>query len=327
MIEKAVGLNILKYSPIEALVNCNNEAIQTFTRHDILEENVSITSLWQLAIPQRILKKQESNGSWKCSKKRTSTFLQSTYDQYETFKQLAILVEMYGYNNSHPAIVKTAEYFFSLQTAEGDFRGIYGNQYTPNFSAAIAELLIKVGYEEDARIDKFFEWIISVRQSDGGWAIPFRTKGYGIGIIYENSSTVQPDLLQPFSYMITGVVLRAFAAHPRYSKVKEAYEAGQLLLSCLFKKDNYPDRKEDIYWLRFSYPFDYTHLISALDSLSQFGFSTNDPKINDAIQWFISNQNQDGLWNFRIVRGSKKDNINLWLALSVCRIIKRLSFY
>lgn len=324
MIENSEGFNILKYSPIEVLVNCNNLAIQTFTRHDILDEHISLSSLWQMSTPQKILKKQESNGSWKYSKKLANTFLQNSYDQYQTFKQLAILVEMYGYNNSHPAIEKTAEYFFSLQTVEGDFRGIYGNQYTPNFSAAIVELLIKTGYEDDPRIEKFFKWIISVRQSDGGWAIPFRTKGHGIGIIYENSRAVLPDLLKPFSYMVTGVVLRAFAAHPKYSKAKEAHIAGELLISRIFKKDNYPDRGNDEYWLRFSYPFDYTHLISCLDSLSQLGFSANDSRINDAMQWFVDNQNQDGTWDFRIVRGSKKDNINLWLTLSVCRIIKRL---
>ena len=65
------------------------------------------------------------------------------YDQLETFRNLGILVEKYGFDRRHPAIQAAAEYLFSKQTTEGDLRGIYGNQYSPNYSAAMMELLIK----------------------------------------------------------------------------------------------------------------------------------------------------------------------------------------
>ena len=45
---------------------------------------------------------------------------------------------------------KAAEFLFQRQTTEGDFRGIYGTQYSPNYSAAIMELLIKSGYSDDS---------------------------------------------------------------------------------------------------------------------------------------------------------------------------------
>lgn len=316
-------LNNFNYDPITSLLESDNEVILTFVRRDLLNETVLIDDLWQLAEPQKILRKQRSNGSWKYPHAKNNARLQRYYDQYETFRSLSVLIEMFGFNKKHPAIAKTAEYFFSVQSKEGDFRGIYGAQYSPNYSAAIAELLIKAGYANDARINKHFQWLLGIRQNDGGWAIPFRTQNYGIDVIPNRLDTIQPNVSKPFSWMITGAVLRAFAAHPKYRKSKEAHKAGNLLLSSIFKKDNYPDRANTEYWLRFSFPFDYTHLISALNSLSFLGFSVKEPQIQKALDWFVKNQQKDGLWRFRIVRGVNRDVLNLWSALVVCRIFKR----
>ncbi len=62
-------------------------------------------------------------------------------------RRVAELVEFYGLNKGHDAIRKAAEYLFSYQTEEGEFRGMYGNQYSPNYSASITEFLIKAAYE------------------------------------------------------------------------------------------------------------------------------------------------------------------------------------
>ena len=45
--------------------------------------------------------------------------------------------------------------------------------------------------------------------------------------------------------------------------------------------------------------------------------------IKKALEYFIGNQQENGLWNLNIVSGRNKDNLQLWLALSVCRIFKR----
>jgi len=316
-------LSSLKYDPVAHLLKSDNEPILAFIRRDLLSETVSTDDLWQLAEPQKILKKQRPNGSWKYPSAKKNIRLQGYYDQYETFRNLSVLIEMFGFNKKHPAIAKAAEYFFTKQSKEGDFRGVYGNQYSPNYSAAIAELLIKAGYANDVHIKKHFQWLLGIRQNEGGWAIPFRTKDYGIDVIADRMDTIQPEVSKPFSWMVTGAVLRAFAAHPKYRKSKEAQKAGKLLLSSIFKKDNYPDRANTEYWLRFSFPFDYTHLISALDSLSLLGFSAKDLQIQKALNWFVKNQQKNGLWKLRIVRGANKDILNLWLVLAVCRVFKR----
>ena len=314
--------NGLKYKLLPALLESNNEAIKTFVVRDLLEEKVSMEELWQLPEPKKILKKQKLNGSWEYASKKVSG-KKENYDQYVTFKKLGILVEKFGFNKTHSAIQKTADYFFSVQTKEGDFRGIYDKQYTPNYTAGITELLIKAGYENDLRIDKVFQWLLSSRQEDGGWALPYRTRNHNNNVIHVYPKTIQPDKSKKSSPMVTGVVLRAFAAHPTYKNSEETKQSGQLVTANFFKNEPYPDRKASEYWERFIFPFCYTDLISALDSLSLLGFSKNDPQIEKGLTYFINSQQKNGLWQFNKVLSKDKDDAQLWLSLALGRIFKR----
>jgi len=318
-------LGRFKYSPISPLLGCGIKPISLFVRRDLLDRTVSVEDLWQLSEPQRVLRKQKPDGSWAYPGARDWIRAQENYNQLETYRNLGILVEEFGFSRTHPAVQQTAEYLFSFQSQEGDLRGIYGDQYSPNYSAGITELLVKAGYENDVRVLKVFKWLLAIRQKDGGWAIPFRTRNYNLEAISAAPRTIEPDVSKPFSHMVTGVVLRAFAAHPTYRKSKEARQAGELLLLSLFKKDNYPDRAGDEYWLRFSFPFWFTDLISALDSLSLLGFSKQEPPIEKALKWFIENQQRTGLWKLKILKGRNRDVLQLWLAFAICRIFKRLT--
>ena len=128
------------------------------------------------------------------------------------------------------------------------------------------ELLIKSGYSEDKRIDKGFKWLITKRQNDGGWAIPFRTLDMKYVDALKLQNTLQTDPKMPFSHLITGMVLRAFAAHPIYRNAPEAYQAGKLLLNRFFKRDKYNDRQDKKYWRSVSFPFWFTDIITSLDN-------------------------------------------------------------
>jgi hypothetical protein len=316
-------LDKFKYNPISPLLEHSDKSISLFIQRDLLDKTVSVEDLWQLPEPRRILRKQKPNGSWQYPAAKKEVRSQENYNQLETYRNLRMLVEQFGFDKNHPAIQKAAKYLFSFQSQEGDFRGIYGGQYSPNYSAGIAELLIKVGYESDAHIKKVFEWLVFLRQKDGGWAIPFRTQNYGLDIISNRSRAIRPDASKPFSHMVTGVVLRAFATHPTYRKSKEAKQAGELLLSNFFKKDHYPDRAGADYWLRFSFPFWFTDLISAMDSLSLLKFSRQEPQIDKALKWFVKHQQKNGLWDLKITMGRNRDLLQLWLSLAICRIFKR----
>jgi hypothetical protein len=124
--------------------------------------------------------------------------------------------------------------------------------------------------------------------------------------------------------MVTGIVLRAFAAHPKHRKQPEVQKAGELLASRIFKADSYTDRKAPEFWTRFSFPFWFTDLLSTLDTLSGLGLSVEHPQIREGVDWFIEHQKKDGLWKLKLVRGVSDKSQNLWVNLVICRTLKRL---
>jgi hypothetical protein len=115
---------------VETLLNTGNNAVIAFTKRDLLGEEVDIERLWTLSRVKRLLKKQQANGSWIYPNRKAVLRSPTNYNQYETYKTLAELVELYGLNKKHNAIRMVADYLFSFQTKEGEFKGIYGNQYS-----------------------------------------------------------------------------------------------------------------------------------------------------------------------------------------------------
>jgi hypothetical protein len=106
----------------------------------------------------------------------------------------------------------------------------------------------------------------------GDWA---RTRGLPLKAMLTARETLEPDRSWPSSHLITGIVLRALAAHRHYRHSAATRHASELLKSRFFCCDTYPDRAAPSYWLIFSYPYWWTDLLSALDTLAQIGFHTS----------------------------------------------------
>ena len=319
-------LSSLPYNPLSPLLRAGNPALEYFTRRDLLDEEIgSADRLWQLNEVVKTVRKQLEDGAWRYPGGGKEKYRQTEdYNQIETFRILGILVEKYGATSDLPAVSQAAQFLFSRQSSEGDFRGIYGNQYTPNYCAAIMELLIKAGYGADERIEKAFEWLLSIRQYDGGWAIPLTTVGAKWDVATMGGPTLQPDRSRPFSHMVTGVVLRAFAAHSEYRQSKEAATAGGQLASRFFKRDPHPGRNTPEFWTKFCYPFWFTDLLSSLDSLSLIGFDAMNKQVLAGLDWFAQRQNEDGTWQLGLLRSGNDKQTALWVGLAICRVFKRV---
>jgi hypothetical protein len=314
----------LRNDPVPALLSFDNRKIQYFTRKDLLGENPGpVRELWKLQTAQKILRKQLDDGSWKYPGKRSCK--DQDYELLETYRNLAILVECYGLNVREPAVKAAADFMLSRQTDEGDIRGIYGKQYTPNYTGAILEIIVKSGLSLDRRVKKGFEWLLSIRQKDGGWALPCLTKGKPLDRETMEGPLIEPDKSKPFSHLMTGMALRAFAAHPDMKKAPEALKAGELLASRFFKRDaTYSGRHTPEFWTRFSHPFWFTDLLTSLDSLSRMGVDPDEPNIARGLDWFRKSQLPTGLWQPKLLRTGDKD-VDLWVDLSICRVFK--NFY
>ena len=243
-------------------------------------------------------------------------------------------MERYGLTREHPQAEKAADFLFSCQTQDGDFRGFLANQYATYYSGAILALLILAGYADDPRTEKAFQWLLGMRQDDGGWTIPILTHKLDWRTQYrltsEYADPLEPNRSKPFSHNWTGMVLRAFAVHPKYRRSEEAARAANLLKSRFFQPDAYTSYQSASYWLRFEHPFWWNNLLAAMDSLSLIGLPRDDRQIQQALTWFIDHQEENGTWkSYYQKQGEKeKDTLEarktkLWVSLAVCRILKR----
>ncbi len=173
-------------------------------------------------------------------------------------------------------------------------------------------LLIQAGYADDPRIEKGFQWLLSMRQDDQGWTIPLITHKLDRETQYrltsEYAEPLEPDRSKPFSHNWTGMVLRAFAVHPKYCHSEAAHVAAQLLKSRFFQADSYTSYQAASYWVRFEYPFWWNNLVAALDTVSRIGLSREDDQIEQALTWLSEHQENDGLWRVTYAKpqGRKK---------------------
>lgn len=317
----------LRVDPLPLLLGCGNPAIVYFTRRDLLDECTSpISALWDAPAARRILRRQNTDGSWTYPGGEPRIRSPEDYAQLETFRQVGVLVEKHGLTREHPALARAARFLFSHQAPEGDFRGIYGNQYATTYSGAILELLVKAGYRDDPRTRRAFRWLLAARQDDGGWAIPFRTRGIPFSRSLDAKrypEPLPPDRSRPSSHLATGMVLRAFAAQPKWRRSPEARTAAALLAARLYRRDAYADRGDRSYWDRVSFPFWFTDVVSALDSLSRAGASAEIPSLRAALEHIQGLQRADGTFAFRLLKG-KDPELPLWICLAVCRSLRRL---
>ena len=324
--------DILKYNPIKPLLESNNESIIYFTKRDLEHKKVSsIDEIWNLPEIQNILKKQQSDGSWKHTGKKADLYPPHYYPLITTFKIFRTLVEKYNFDKNNISCKKAAEFIFSCQTPDGDFRGMIGNQYATYYTGYFISLLIKAGYKNDKRVIKGLEWLLAMRQDDGGWTIPILTHNFdkktGYKLTSENVEPVEPDRTKPFSHNWTNMVLRGFAEHPDYSNRPEIIKAAKLMKSRFFQKDYYNSYKSEYYWIRFG--FWWPNLLTALDSLNKIGFTLDDEDVSLGLKWFVTHQQKDGMWNVEnnpnkknIITNKKSQERRLWLTLNICRVLK-----
>ena len=98
--------------------------------------------------------------------------------------------------------------------------------------------------------------------------------------------------------------------------------AGRLLFGRFFENDTHADKRDKSHWTKFTFPFWFNDLISALIAIGRLGFTRKEPKIQEALDWFIKEQKDDGTWDVKVLRPGGDTDIHLWMALNICRILK-----
>jgi len=322
----------LKYDALESLLHSDNKAIQYFTRKELLGNTDNLTNINTLPELNNILRRQLQDGSWK--PKNNTGYPPNNKTLVETFRNLRKLVRNYRLTRINKQIQIASEYLFKWQTNEGDLRGFIGDQYAPYYTGEILAILILAGYEDDQRIIDGLEWLLSMRQNDGGWTIPMLTHKLDRKVSYkavtEPWKVYEPIREMPFSHNWTDMALRAFSVHPRYIHREEVLHAAELLKSRFFQPDAYGSYKDAFHWVTFR--FWWPSIVTSLDSLTRLGYGLEDRDIMVAVDWLVENQQSDGLWKLSYKEGdirkdSKKDREREeWLTLEICRILKRFNY-
>lgn len=308
--------------PLPALLTARDPGLIFLIERDLLEQGGGdISRVWSCKPVDRIIRFQLPNGSWSFKGNRPGDEFGENYALVETWKMLRLLIGKYSFNREHPAIGRAVEFVFSCQCAEGDIRGFLSNQYAPYYTGALLELLIKAGYGSDERVLHGLDWLLSMRQKDGGWIIPLNM--FKQSYYYEAAlkDPIPPDTDLPSSHMTTGMVLRGFCAHPRYREKAEVLQAGELLANRLFTKDTFTFRQAVNYWFKLQYPYWWTNLLSAMDSLADLQFGAHDPRIRKGLEWFRENQRSGGTW-MNSYEGKDPD-ADGWISYAVCKMVKK----
>ncbi|MCK4336676.1 MAG: hypothetical protein KAX11_01950, partial [Candidatus Aminicenantes bacterium] len=240
---------------IEFLLARGNLPILYWLKKDILDVPVDreLKNLQKFAARIRIMESQHPNGGW-CNKKfEGHPKWEKSHYIIDTLRNIFQLYN-YGCSQEEEGIRKAVDFLFSTQANEGDFRGAYLNEYSPTYHALTLEILCLLGYNDDKRVQSGFRWLTRHKQDGGGWVIPYRTiSKEEQKKRYDNKSRlglkpIVSDKTQPFSHLVTGMVLRALVASPNWRKKKEAISVGELLMTRFFKADKYEDRHGAHFW-------------------------------------------------------------------------------
>ena len=156
-------------------------------------------------------------------------------------------------------------------------------------------------------------------------AIPIRTLGHRYRDFLDvkrHPETRAPDRSKPFSHLVTGMMLRAFAADPSWHDAPEVGRAGELLASRLFQTRSVrrPRRSEllgtsVVPVLVRRHRFCARHALAAgrLPAIRSDRYCT---RAGGELQ------HDDGTLALKLLRTKDKD-LRWWICLAVCRSLRR----
>lgn len=319
----------LRYDPVPALLSAEDPMVRYLAERDLLGKDVPRPDVAREVPEARaLLRRQNPDGSWPAPA-RKRVYQEHHGRLVETWKRIRLLVERYELSRDRAEVERAAEFILSCQAEEGDIRGMIGNQYATYYTGAMMAVLVRAGYAGDARVEKGFRWLLSMRQDDGGWTIPILTHEMSVAernrLTSGDAEPLLPDRSKPSSHNWTDMVLRALAEHPAYCRSEEARAAGSLLKSRFFQDDRYGSYRDKSNWVRFRSW--WPNLATSLESLRRLGFGKDDRDIRRGLDWLIAHQMPDGLWlNSYAGRGKeRKDGMaeRAWISLSISRMIRR----
>jgi len=316
------------------LLEPENPSVRYFTLTTILDKPESDPEvrkarldIMQTGIVPEILSKQDPGGYWGDIRKFYT-------DKYKgTVWQLMILAEL-GADHSHPQIARACEFIFenSQELADGGFSA-YRSEKTggglpgyviPCLTGNMVWSLIRLGYLEDARLQKGIGWINTWQRFDDGIETPPKGKLYDRFEMCWGKHTCHLGVVK------TMKALCEIPENLRTDSTQHTIRQGieYLLVHHIYKKSHDYSAVSRPGWLKLGFPLMYQSDIQEI-LLILTRLKCQDPRMQDAIDVMISKQTPDGRWllensfNGKMqVNIEKKGKPSKWITLNALRVLK-----
>jgi hypothetical protein len=228
-----------------------------------------------------ILRSQKRDGYWGSPKD-----IRAWWPKKEsTFWVLGILGD-FGLRRSSRRIAAACEYVFSTQHPSGGFG--WGEPPTPAecFTGILVEALVKLGYADDQRLQRAYDWLLSRQRRDGG----FWCKDTGqLGRRRQG---------EPSCAFASLCVLAALVQHPVQGQGTVVSKATEFMLTCWERRGKVKyaghDSQIGTGWEKLKYPYTDYRILKYLDVLSRIPRARSDPRGREALALLISKRDALG---------------------------------
>jgi len=267
---------------------------------------------------KNIFKKQNKDGYWGVPKDIFTWWPKKD----TTFWLLPILAD-FGFTKGDKRIAKACEYVFGLQLVSGGFESFNPGKPADCHTAILIEPLAKMGFSNDVRLKKAYEWLVSRQRKEGGWWCK------------DTAQIGQPREDEPSCAFASTFVLGAMAQNPLLKKSQVAKRGVEFLLQCWENRGKIKyaghDSQISTGWEKLKYPFTDYRILKSLDTLSQFKFIRNDKRFKEMIDVLVSKQDPNGCFTPESIHQvwadfdfGQKEKPSGWITFLALHILKRI---
>ena len=232
---------------------------------------------------------------------------------YITMLRNLQLLEDCRSERSEGFIASALERILSWQKKEGYILGPKHDIFPlPHYNGYAVRNLFIYGMDDDPRVKRLADWLLSTQRHDGGWVIPYQED---VKYLPEYKHMKMQEFLErvrkgdtpesdpkgfkdvPSCIWTTMMVIRGLARGKEYARRREVMRGADFFLDRFFKKNphnaHYQSEKN---WTHLKYPPYPGNGLSALYLLTVLGYGPGDERMEKPIRWLLNARHPDGFW-------------------------------
>jgi hypothetical protein len=305
------------------LLQSSSPSVRYWTLKDIMGKDREDTSI-QRALdecekyPPRldILRRMNPDGTWSvagaCENRPHSNVRGLQYAIHTTMLKNLLKLLHFVTPPGNDQVDLTLNKLLSWQAADGHIRGPMTHGFPqPHYNGYA--LYLSVGFmDEEPRLVRLAEWLMSCQRKDGGWNMPFvqdvrylpeyrhLSMDEFIALMQKDGKDRHdPSKLQdvPSCHWTTMMVLWGLNEMVWTRKSKCVKRGTDFLLDRFFLRNPHSNFYEsDRNWTAVKYPHNKCSGLAALDVLIKAGRGPDDPRMDRPIRWLMSSRYRDGFW-------------------------------